>query len=44
VLQEALETELDMQLGYNKHDVKNKQTKNSRNGFSKKTMTSEYGV
>ncbi|WP_426451550.1 IS256 family transposase [Paenibacillus sp. S-38] len=43
VLQEALEAELDTQLGYDRHDVKNKQTKNSRNGYTKKTVTSEYG-
>ncbi|GAA4829046.1 hypothetical protein GCM10023310_02500 [Paenibacillus vulneris] len=43
VLQEALEAELDMHLDYEKHDVKNKQTKNSRNGFTKKTVTFEYG-
>lgn len=43
VLQEALEAELDTHLGYERHDVKNKQTTNSRNGYSKKTVTSEYG-
>ncbi|MDR7313781.1 IS256 family transposase [Brevibacillus nitrificans] len=43
VLQEALEAELDTQLGYERHDVKNKQTKNSRNGYTKKTVSSEYG-
>ena len=43
VLQEALEAELDTQLGYDRHDVKNKQTKNSRNGYAKKTVSSEYG-
>ncbi|WP_426452807.1 IS256 family transposase [Paenibacillus sp. S-38] len=43
VLQEALEAELDTQLGYDRHDVKNKQTQNSRNGYTKKTVTSEYG-
>ncbi|GLI10907.1 IS256 family transposase [Paenibacillus tyrfis] len=43
VLQEALEAELDTHLGYERHDVKNKQTRNSRNGYSKKTVTSEYG-
>lgn len=43
VLQEALEAELDTQLGYDRHDVKNKQTKNSRNGYTKKTVSSEYG-
>jgi putative transposase len=42
-LQEILEAELDTQLGYDKHDIKNKQTPNSRNGKSKKTITSEYG-
>ncbi|MDH6352844.1 transposase-like protein [Brevibacillus sp. 1238] len=43
MLQEALEAELDTQLGYDRHDVKNKQTKNSRNGYTKKTVSSEYG-
>src|SRR6185503_5742862 len=42
-LQEMLEAELDTHLGYEKHDVRNKQTANSRNGKSKKTITSEYG-
>ncbi|PYI49993.1 IS256 family transposase [Paenibacillus flagellatus] len=42
-LQEMLEAELDHELGYAKHDVANKQTTNSRNGKSKKTITSEYG-
>jgi putative transposase len=42
-LQEMLEGELDTHLGYDKHDTKNKQTSNSRNGKSKKTVVSEYG-
>jgi putative transposase len=42
-LQEMLEAELDDQLGYAKHDVKHKKTTNSRNGSSKKTVTSEMG-
>mgnify|MGYP001039375363 CR=1 FL=1 len=42
-LQEMLEAELDHELGYEKHNVANKQTPNSRNGKSKKTITSEYG-
>jgi transposase-like protein len=42
-LQEMLEAELDTELGYARHDVKQKQTSNSRNGYSKKTVTSEYG-
>ncbi|EES71716.1 transposase, Mutator family [Paenibacillus sp. oral taxon 786 str. D14] len=42
-LQEMLEAELETELGYAKHDVKNKKTSNSRNGHSSKTVTSEYG-
>ncbi|MFD1955329.1 IS256 family transposase [Paenibacillus thailandensis] len=42
-LQEMLEAELETELGYVKHDIKNKETRNSRNGHSKKTVTSEYG-
>jgi transposase-like protein len=38
-----LEAELDDTLGYSKHDVKNKQTTNSRNGKSRKRLTSEFG-
>ncbi|MFD1676861.1 transposase, partial [Alicyclobacillus fodiniaquatilis] len=42
-MQEMLEAELDTHLGYAKHDTKNKTTDNSRNGHSRKTLTSEYG-
>jgi transposase-like protein len=42
-IQEMLEAEMDTHLGYAKHDVKAKETKNSRNGKSKKTVMSEYG-
>ena len=35
-IQEMLEAEMDTHLGYQKHEVKNKQTRNSRNGKSKK--------
>lgn len=42
-LQEMLEAELDHSLGYQKNDVKNKQTSNRRNGHTKKTVRSEYG-
>ncbi|MEB3103303.1 IS256 family transposase [Ferviditalea candida] len=42
-LQEMLEAEMDHHLGYEKHDVKNKETSNSRNGHSQKTVTSEFG-
>jgi len=42
-LQSMLEAELDTELGYEKHDVKNKTTRNSRNGTIKKTVISKYG-
>jgi putative transposase len=42
-LQEMLEAELDTHLGYEKHEVQAKTTRNSRNGKSKKTVVSEYG-
>ncbi len=38
-----LEAELETARGYAKHDAKNKATDNSRNGHSRKTLTSEYG-
>jgi len=43
VLQEALEGEMDQELGYSKYDWKNKETSNSRNGHSKKTVNSKFG-
>lgn len=42
-LQEMLEAELDDSLGYAKHDVQNKRTTNSRNGKTRKRITSEFG-
>jgi len=42
-LQEMLEAELDHELGYTKYDYKNKATDNSRNGYSSKTVKSNYG-
>lgn len=42
-MQEMLEAELDTHLGYAKHDTKNKQTDNSRNGHSHKSVESELG-
>lgn len=42
-LQEMLEAEMDDQLGYTKYDYKNKNTTNSRNGKSRKTVTSNLG-
>ena len=35
--------ELDHELGYSKYDYKNKATDNSRNGYSSKTIKSNYG-
>ena len=42
-LQGMLEAEMDDKLGYSKYDYKNKKTENSRNGYSKKTVTSNLG-
>lgn len=42
-LQGMLEAELDDHLGYSRYDYKNKETDDSRNGFSKKTVTSTFG-
>lgn len=42
-LQGMLETEMDEKLGYSKYDYKNKETDDSRNGYSKKTVTSSLG-
>jgi len=42
-MQGMLEAELETHLGYAKHDTRSKQTDNSRNGHSRKTLTSEYG-
>lgn len=42
-IQEVLEGELENELGYSKYDYKNKQTNNSRNGYSKKTVQSSQG-
>lgn len=43
VLQGGLEAELDEELGYTRYDYRNKETDNSRNGFSKKTMHTSIG-
>ena len=42
-LQGMLETEMDEKLGYSKYDYQNKDTDDSRNGYSKKTVTSSFG-
>ena len=38
LLEGALDEELDEELGYSKYDYRNKETDNSRNGHSSKTM------
>ena len=42
-IQEMLNSELDEELGYAKYDQSEKKTENSRNGYSEKSMRSEYG-
>ena len=37
------EAELDDELGYSKYDYKNKDTDNSRNGHSSKTLRTSFG-
>ena len=43
VLQNGLEGELDDELGYTKYDYRNKETENSRNGYSSKSLKTSYG-
>ena len=43
-LQGMLEAEMDEKLGYSKYDYQNKDTDDSRNGYSKKTVTSSLGT
>jgi len=43
VLQNGLEGELDDELGYTKYDYRNKETENSRNGYSNKILKTSYG-
>lgn len=43
MLQEMLEAEMDDHLGYTKYDYKNKETDDSRNGYSPKTVVSSVG-
>ncbi len=43
VLQEMLEAELEQELGYCKRDRKNKQTDNRRNGYTEKTVKTQFG-
>ena len=34
---------MDEELGYSRYDYRNKETDNSRNGYSQKTMYTSYG-
>ena len=43
VLEKGLEGELEEELGYSKYDYRNKETDNSRNGHSGKTVRSSFG-
>ena len=44
LLEGALDEELDEELGYSKYNYQNKETDNSRNGNSNKTLHTGYGV
>ena len=43
LLEGVLDEELDEELGYSKYNYRNKDTDNSRNGHSQKTMHTSYG-
>ena len=43
ILEGAIDQELDEELGYSKYDYRNKETDNSRNGHSQKTLHTSYG-
>ena len=43
VLENGLEGELDEELGYSKYDYRSKDTDNSRNGYSEKTLKTSLG-
>ena len=42
-IEQMLEAEMDEHLGYEKHTVEGYNTGNSRNGYNKKTIKSDYG-
>ena len=44
MLQELLEAELDATLGYEKHNKPDSDSDNKRNGYSSKTVKSQYGT
>lgn len=42
-MENGLDAELDEELGYSKYDYRNKETDNSRNGHSNKTLKTSFG-
>ena len=42
-MEDGLEAEMDEELGYSKYDYRNKETDNSRNGHSSKTLRTSFG-
>ena len=42
-VENGLDAELDDELGYSRYDYKNKDTDNSRNGHSSKTLRTSFG-
>lgn len=42
-MEDGLETELDDELGYSRYDYRSKNTENSRNGHSRKTLRTSFG-
>ena len=42
-MENGLDAELDDELGYSRYDYKNKDTENSRNGHSQKTLRTSFG-
>jgi transposase-like protein len=43
VIEKGLESEMEEELGYSKYDYKNKETDNSRNGYSPKSLSTSFG-
>lgn len=42
-MESGLDAEMDEQLGYDRYDVKGKETDDSRNGHSRKTLRTSFG-
>ena len=42
-MEKGLDAELEDELGYSKYDYRNKETDNSRNGHSSKTLRTSFG-